>query len=160
MTHDEVRYLFDYDGEWLVWKNPKAHNLKSGDRAGTYSGGYRRVRTNTTVSYLEHRLIWLWVHGYLPGEIDHINGNGHDNRLENLRDVSHKENCRNVKRSKANTSGTTGVGWLAENKKWRAVIWVDEKQINLGSFNCKDAAISARKKAEADYGFHKNHGRG
>jgi hypothetical protein len=51
-----------------------------------------------------------------------------------------------------NTSGVTGVNWLKKNKKWRAYITVDNKQINLGSFENKEDAIKARKDAEIKYG--------
>lgn len=48
-----------------------------------------------TKSLRAHRLIWLLVHGVWPDNIDHINKDRSDNRLENLRSVTHKENMQN-----------------------------------------------------------------
>ncbi len=105
-----------------------------------------------------HRMAWLYMHGKLPIEIDHVNHNKADNRLINLRDVTRKENMRNVKKGKGNNSGEVGVGWDKDNSRWRARITVDAKVIHLGRFSLYSDAVNARKNAEVLYGFHKNHG--
>ena len=106
-----------------------------------------------------HRMIWLWVHGELPDDIDHINGCSTDNRILNLRSVDRTTNLRNRARFKNNTSGVTGVVWTRRNNKWRAQIRVNTKQKCLGYHADKFEAICARKSAEIRYGFHPNHGR-
>lgn len=84
--------------------------------------------------------------------IDHINGNGLDNRKANLRICSHKENMMNKKIYKNNTSGYKGVTRLT-NGKWRCVIWKDGNKINLGVFlTPEDAAIAYDKSAIVLYG--------
>jgi hypothetical protein len=65
-------------------------------------------------------------------EIDHINGNGLDNRRENLRIVTHRQNMQNLHISKS--SKYPGVTWDKRGKKWTAQIWIKGKLINLGSF--------------------------
>jgi len=54
-----------------------------------------------------------------------------------------------ISKSKANTSGITGVHWKKASKKWQASIMVNGKAIHLGSFTDKSEAICARKSAEA-----------
>ena len=111
--------------------------------------------------YLEHRVIWEKHNGKIPKglEIDHINHDRLDNRIENLRLVTKQENQRNAKRRIDNTSGVTGVVWRNENKRWYAQIGIDGKNIHLGCFSEFSDAVNARKNAEVLYGFHKNHGK-
>jgi hypothetical protein len=109
---------------------------------------------------LSHRVIWALIHGEWPPEfIDHIDGNPLNNRIENLRAVSHSENCKNARKSKRNSSGVIGVSWNSRNKRWVAYISTDGRRKSLGYFKQKQEAIRCRKKAERDYGYHYNHGR-
>jgi hypothetical protein len=86
MTQDELKEILNYDSltgnfTWLVSKSKK---IKIGDRAGCIakSTGYRVIGINGK-PYLEHRLMWLYYHGYFPSVgIDHINGDRSDNRIE------------------------------------------------------------------------------
>lgn len=110
--------------------------------------------------YLTHRVIWAICHGAWPlAQIDHINGDRRDNRIKNLRSVSHAENGKNQKLSLRNTSGVCGVSWHGSRKKWHSRIMLDGKELHIGYFTDKADAIAARKAAEAKYGFHPNHGR-
>ena len=105
-----------------------------------------------------HRVAWAIHHGAWPkGEIDHIDGDPANNRIANLRDVSHAENGRNLKRSRANSSGVTGVH-KARSNNWVAAIDVDGARHHLGTFPTFKAAAEARKVAEREHGFHPNHG--
>jgi hypothetical protein len=86
-------------------------------------------------------------------DIDHINGNPLDNRLSNLRLCSHKENMRNSKKYKNNTSGYKGVSWSKSNKKWGATIWLENKKKFLGYFeNAADASHSYNEAASKYFG--------
>ena len=84
-------------------------------------------------------------------EVDHINGKPNDNRIENLRIVSHKNNMKNEKLYNNNTSGHKGVYFSKREKKWKAAIKSDNVVYHLGTFNTKDEAICAREDAEKDY---------
>ena len=109
---------------------------------------------------LAHRAAWLIYYGcIIEKEIDHINGIPSDNRISNLRNVSHQENHKNRKKPKHNTSGIIGVRYDKDRKKWRAEIVVNGKNINLGRFTDINEAIKVREEASIKYGFHKNHGR-
>lgn len=108
--------------------------------------------------YKTHRVIWAMFYGEWPiHHVDHINGIRDDNRIENLRDVPHLDNSRNQKMPCTNTSGCVGVRQVGN--KWTSRIMCDQKTIHLGTFEYVDDAISARKNAEIQYGFHENHGR-
>lgn len=107
-----------------------------------------------------HRAAWAITHGEYPsGQIDHINGNRTDNRLENLRDVVQAENARNSAMSRMNTSGVQGVYLHKQTGKWCAQIRAFGKQVGLGLFQSQADAIIARKAAERVLGYHPNHGR-
>lgn len=97
--YDWIHEHYSYDpetGHLTVIKKPYKSILNVGDRAG-YLGdvGYRYIKIQSR-TYKEHRLIWLYVHGYFPEhQIDHINRIKDDNRIENLREVSQSCNKRN-----------------------------------------------------------------
>lgn len=79
--------------------------------------------------------------------IDHINGNGLDNRRSNLRKVTQQQNLFNAGLRKDNKSGYRGVNWHASAQKWRSYISLNGKQNHLGLFKNLESAIEARKKA-------------
>ena len=92
--------------------------------------------------------------------VDHDNGIRSDNRKINLNASNNTMNQKNKKLSTANTSsGVTGVSWHSGQRQWMARIKVDNKVIHLGYFDDLNDAKDARKDAEQEYGFNKNHGR-
>lgn len=174
---DFLRDILDYDPEtgsftWKVrsakcfsyLKNPeraaKIFNSQfAGREAFTAIGdGYKRGAI-LNKSYSAHRIAWKIHHGEEPrGQIDHINHNRSDNRISNLREVSHQENHKNLPIRRTNSSGFPGVRWYEKPKRWRAFITSSGKTHYLGSFLEKNDAIRARVVAEKSFGFHKNHG--
>lgn len=160
-TQAEVRELFDYRDGDLWWFKRPSNRVDVSKPAGCIHkiNGYRVIRIGGKLQF-SHRLIWLYVHGEFPeDQIDHINGERSDNRIENLRAVTDRENSRNKSKYTNNTSGTTGVSWEKQEGKWHAIIRVDGRQKHLGFFDDIDEAIAARKAAEVVWGFHENHGR-
>jgi hypothetical protein len=110
--------------------------------------------------YLAHRLAILYTDGHLPLEqVDHIDGNGLNNRRINLREVSNQENHKNKPMYSTNTSGYVGVYWHKQRQKWHVRINVDGERICGGFFINKKDAIARRKELEIKYDYHKNHGR-
>jgi len=94
-----------------------------------------------------HRLIMQAKDGIF---VDHINGNGVDNRKENLRLATRGENARNQRISVANTSGFKGVSWDKKTDTWQAAIMVNSKTVFLGRFPVLQDACSAYRLASAD----------
>ena len=174
-----LRQLLRYDPEtgnfvWLERSEELFEDSRRGRKhdaiawnsrfAGTVAGtpnndGYTLISVFDR-RYRAHRLAWLMHHGVPPvGVIDHINGKTSDNRIANLRDVSHMENTRNSKLAANNTSGVNGVSRHRRSGKWSAFIRHDGRQIHLGLFLTKEEAVAARSAADALYMYHPNHGR-
>lgn len=146
------RYVYDADGGVLINKNTLA-NVGHKKR-----NGYLRVDI-AGKTYAVHRVCWFLYYGSWPeGDIDHINHDRKDNRLSNLRVVSRTENMKNATKSKANSSGHTGVTWCKQQSQWAAQVCVAGKNKKIGRFDSLEEAVLARNKANIDLGFHPNHG--
>lgn len=180
-TPEELRKILRYEPDTgkLFWvkKEPHMINSENSDTrvriSRNWNARYQGKETFTSVSkrgpltgcvgckkLYAHRVAWVIYHGEWPkGEIDHINGNQLDNRIANLRDVSSSVNSQNTKIYSSNKSGHHGVWWDADRKKYQTFITKDGKRKSLGRFSRLTDAIQARKEAETDLGFHKNHGR-
>lgn len=92
--------------------------------------------------YYAHRLAWLYVNGSMPRLIDHINRNGLDNRIDNLRLADHTQNHINCKIYINNKTGFKGV-CLDRRGKYRATIKNNKKQIHIGTFDTPEEAYAA-----------------
>lgn len=101
-----------------------------------------------------HRVIWAIHTGQWPEEdVDHINGNPADNRITNLRALSHRENLRNRAAPRNNTSGIVGVS--AEQNGFVAYIG----SFHLGRWATIEEAAAARYAAMRIIDYHHTHGR-
>jgi hypothetical protein len=120
--------------------------------------GYRTGNILGGPTVRAHRVAFVYMYGYEPAQVDHINGDRSDNRLCNLREVTCSDNRRNSARPCNNTSGVIGVS-RAPSGNWIAYIKVGGVMHNLGTHPTLEDAASARKAAEASLGFHPNHGR-
>ena len=153
-SEDDLKKILSYDEKTGIFM------VKNNANVTSHINNMYLIIHIDGVRYQAHRLAWLYVYGKFPnGEIDHINGDESDNRILNLRDVSHAENMKNQRVRSNNTSGVMGVSWHKTNKKWCSLIIVNGQRINLGSFVQFHEAVNARKNAEVLYGFHTNHGR-
>lgn len=93
-----------------------------------------------------HRLGWLLSTGAWPPAgmvVDHKNRNKFDNRLTNLRIGSQRMNAGNAEKSRNNKCGLKGVSQYGKHGRWRATIFVNRKQVNLGTFETKEGAAQA-----------------
>lgn len=83
--------------------------------------------------------------------VDHINRDGRDNRKENLRITSPTYNAKNRGDGIKNNTGYNGVSYRKDNKKYRARITVNRKEINIGHFDDFESAMKARINAENNF---------
>lgn len=153
LMQNRVKEAFDYKDGKLFW-NIRKKSIQIGDRVGGIHKhtGYRRLQLDKK-TYLEHRIIFLFHHGYLPKEIDHINRIKTDNRIQNLRECTRNQNHMNLNKQKTNcgkgcSSKYKGVSWNKNAKKWSSIIKTNYKSIYLGYFDLeKDAAEAYNRKA-------------
>jgi hypothetical protein len=151
LTQAELRQILRYEPETgFFYRIKPTRGAKKDVMVGSYKKpkSYVRIGVNGK-NYLAHSLVWLWTYGYFPkDDIDHINGNKHDNRLENLRIVSRSENNQN--RRFANKNNKLGLKGICQiyNGKYRVLIGLNGKNIHLGYFKNLEEAIQARKQGE------------
>lgn len=176
LTQEIVKKLLDYDpvtGD-LTWRyRDETDFLHLGDKADAYSrmfnkqfAGKKALHSVMPIGYrggsiydqkaYAHRIIWLWMTGENPKTIDHKNGIKIDNRWENLRNITQKQNTRNQTRRNTNTTGHTGV--FRHRGKYKAQIMIDAKTYHLGVFDDILDAARAYKEAAIKAGFDKTHG--
>jgi len=131
---DDISFGRVFQHDWI------AHKGKTSD--GSYA--FANIRDDAGVQHpaFMHRVIA----GLQPRDgkkIDHINGNGLDNRVCNLRECSHEENMRNRRMGKNNTTGLKGIYLDRNSNLWKATISVKGRTIHLGKFSDKEAAHEA-----------------
>jgi hypothetical protein len=156
ITQAEVLKYFDYKDGNLYWKAmPYKRNDLIGTKAGTDLGDGRSQITINKKHYKTHRLVYLMFYGYMPKEVDHIDGNPLNNQIENLRFASRSEQCCNTKLRKDSTSGIKGVTWDKSRGKWIVSINKNKKTMFRGRFDDLElaqlVAVEARNKYHGDF---------
>ncbi len=146
------REMFNTNALWAMWNGryADAPAFRTKNHIGYLYGNILRQR------HFAHRVIWKMATGTDPRTIDHINGEGNDNRLVNLREVNHSTNMRNRKLSANNGSGANGVDIC--NGRYRSRINLEGRSIHIGMFDTLAEAICARKARAAKLGFTADHG--
>lgn len=140
LSIEYLKTLFEYRDGHLYRLITISSNAKRGDRAGTIDkSGYVIIRVNRK-HYKEHRLIFLMHHGYLPEQIDHIDGTKDNNRIENLRPATNSQNQFNKTKRTKNNSGLKGVHWNKSKNKYISQCSVNGTKHYLGQFDDKYVA--------------------
>ena len=113
---------------------------------------YRNIHTKGKM-IRQHRAAWALYYGEWPnGQIDHIDHDGQNNRISNLRVVDAIGNQRNQQLRETSQSGVIGVTWRKDKKKWKAQIRVPGgRQVFLGYHLTIEEAALARKTGEETY---------
>jgi hypothetical protein len=158
LTQEYLHEIFEYRNGDLYRKKTKIKN-KLGTKATCINKkGYAVVSFNCK-KFLMHRIIFFMEYGFLPKEVDHIDCNKLNNKIENLRAATTSQNQCNSPIPKSNTSGIKGVSWAKKPKKWLVQIKVNQKCIFLGHYtdiNLAEIAIAnARIKYHGEFARHK-----
>jgi hypothetical protein len=135
---ERLNELFEYRNGNLYHRRTRK-GATEGQLAGKHNTAYPVVKIDGN-SYKLHRVIFVMHNGYCPDEVDHIDGNTHNNLIENLRAAKRAENMRNVKLSATNKSGVKNVSLHVRSGLWQAHISVNGKRKHLGMFSSLNLA--------------------
>ena len=144
-SQEELRDLLEYTEDGNLWWNYTGTGRNIDLPAGTINRvtGYRAIKVKGTL-YRAHRLVYYWHTGEWPDVIDHINGDKLDNRIENLRAVSHLANLHGARKpTKRSDDGLPGTCYSKRLGRWIAQITVRGKLRYLGCYKTTEAAHEA-----------------
>lgn len=153
--------IFIYSNGKIYWKINISGRMRPDREAGTLCFDKNRPLLNrwkVQIARKWHRranIVWIMHFGCIPEkmEVDHINRNSTDDRIENLRLATRSQNNVNRKTNSNNTSGYRGVSWSKDRRKWNAQIFINSKRINLGFFDSVlDASECYNKKRSELFG--------
>lgn len=153
VNYEQVAALLSYNPETgaLTWLVQTSSRALVGDEAGCIERqGYCVIRIERKL-YQAHRLAWLLTHRKWPdNEIDHINGERSDNRIANLRDVTHFENMQNRKSSPNKSKNPNRLRGTTQTPsgKWQAHIRLNGERRYLGLFDSAEDANAAYETAK------------
>lgn len=158
ITQERLKELFDYDPATGWFTNRLSRKRSTiGGRAGSPTGhGYRKL-TIDYEKYYEHHLVWLYVYGVWPRELDHKDGDRSNNAIENLRLATRSQNNFNAKR-KTGESGLTGAYLDKRTTRWYSKIQLGGQVMYLGTFKsameAHEAFMAAVLYHHGEFAFH------
>lgn len=176
MDSEYLNECFSYDPLTgaLAWRTRPIRHFKTssacaswnarfaGQAVGSPGGNGKRVYLKCRFAgkgQSVHRLIMMMAGIDLSGmQVDHINGDGTDNRWTNLRATTSRTNNMNIRRQQRCAMGITGVRYDKRKQSFEARIGLDGSSIYLGRFKTLIDAAAARRSAEIAYGFGPSHG--
>lgn len=134
INKDNIKDIFDYKDGQLIWKIRPHNRVTIGSKAGTVSqAGYCQIQYKNKI-YLRHRLVFLLHNGFLPENVDHIDGNPANDSIENLRGCTHQENMLNQKKRKGSSNPSKGVHTLPSGN-YRVQLRINGKTRHIGTFD-------------------------
>lgn len=126
----------------FYWLIDACTNVLKGDLAGcTDKHGYRRIVYRNKV-YKCHRLAWSLHNNYVESfpQIDHVNGNRSDNRIENLRISSPRENSLNRKCHREGRLPGCHEVKTKNGSLWRVAIVINKQRLHIGCYESQEVA--------------------
>jgi len=159
ITQELVRELFSYELGKLYWRVSPVNHVHSGTRAGCKeTHAYWKIGIKGR-EYREHRLIFLYFHGYMPKFIDHISDELTEegiksNCILNLQPIEKGDNVQKSTKRRG-SSKYRGVIWFKRDSNWQAAARFNDKNVHLGYYdNEQDAAIAYDRFVIEHYGKH------
>lgn len=150
--------FFEYKDGNIYWKISTNRKIKIGNKVGCVNNKNYVIIKLHKKYYLAHRVIFAMHYGYMPTEIDHIDCNKLNNKIENLREVTREQNQWNRKVQLNNSSGSKGVYWHKRDECWRVQLRFNKKVNYLGSFKdfelAELVALEARNKYHGNFAKH------
>jgi hypothetical protein len=127
----------------MFWTEPRQRRSLTKPAGRTNWNGYRYI-TLDAKSYPAHRIAWALHYGEWPlDEVDHIDLNPSNNRIENLREATRSQNCCNRQKRNGTKNTHKGVCWYPSRQRWYARLTVEGKNYFLGSFKTEVEAVRA-----------------
>lgn len=148
ITNPEIRQIPLTQGKHAI---VDLENFERLSQWSWYFHGFYAVRKPYNANgkcFMMHRLI---INAPEDMYVDHINGNGLDNRRSNLRLCTHTQNCMNSLRRKNKTSKYKGVSWSKEKEKWAVYISYYKKHSFVGRYDTEIEAALAYNEAALKY---------
>jgi hypothetical protein len=147
----EFKVIEDYE-DYSINTDGVIMNNWNGNTINTSVGSMGYQVVSLTSPFNVRKLLYvhrLLAKAFIPNPenkpcVDHINNDRTNNNINNLRWCSVKENIRNSRLSRRNTSGHKGISFSNDTMKWRADIRINRKLYNLGFFTFIDDAIKMR----------------
>jgi hypothetical protein len=118
-----------------IWKEVKFHDRKGYMKCDITIDGVNRNLSQHRLVYYAHNQDWDIWDTSPDNSIDHINHKKDDNRIENLRPVTHQQNMWNT--------NAKGCSWDKRRNKWESKIMLDGKTIHIGYFDTEEDAHNA-----------------
>lgn len=164
LTYEYVNSIIKYDSlnGLFFRKDCKIKRFINKQVGKSYNNGHHDyVRISIDGKYhIAHRLAWLLYYGKWPeNQIDHIDGNGLNNKISNLRDVSCSINGKNRKINMNNTSGRGGVHFNKRYERFQATAMSENKRHFLGYYNTFEEACDKLKDFHSTKEFTERHGK-
>lgn len=124
----------------LRWKEKMSRKVVVGSIAGSSRGnGYKYVQVNK-IKFGCHRIVFAFIHGYWPKEIDHIDGNPANNKPDNLREADRTTNNYNRCKPKHGAFEMKGVFKQKRGRTWAVRLTTNGVQKRIGGFDTAESA--------------------
>lgn len=149
----KIKNIIGYEGKYAVSEDGRVFNLIRGVemRLNNNNGYYYvRLRDNgTVVNYRVHRLVYEAFKGRIIDNlvIDHIDGNKHNNNINNLRQLPNRENCNSGIQKKRKEKLPRGVRLFKKHGTFGAEIMIEKERYYLGTYKTSIEASKAYQEA-------------
>lgn len=156
-SQEYLQSILQYKEGNLYWKIRPSQGTKIGDIAGSISNKYGQIYIHNC-AYKVHRIIFMMHYGYVSDQIDHIDGNPLNNKIENLRAVTTSQNQLNRKISPNSKTGYKGVSFHSQTGRYQVRVSINGKDKYFGIYEDLElaglVAQMAREKYHGEYARH------